>query len=270
VHRVILFPVVQVEGELAGYLGLRGENERLRDELQRARLELSRVAAVRARNRELERQLGFDADQPVRLVAARVVNRDFSTLPTSFLIDVGRRDGVRLNAPVVTDEGLVGKTVEVGPGASRVMLFTHPDFSASALLVGGDHLEYGIVRPTPDGDLELYLPLRSASGPGARIVTSGYGGTFPRGIPLGEVVVIREDERLGLQKIGLVAPVVDLGRITTVFVLEKRGGDEGPPRDPNLRLFWPGYAYPPMIGDSLAGFERVPPSAGDSIPVGTP
>ena len=135
------------------------------------------------------------------------------------------------------------------------MLYSHPEFSASALAVGGDHLEFGIVRPAPDGGLRLFLPLRSTTGPGDPLVTSGYGGTFPRGLAIGRVESGRESDRLGLQKVDVVKPVVDLARVTTVFVLTRgpeAGGEEG-------RMFWPGYAYPPMAGERLGG--AVPDSA---------
>lgn len=266
-HNVILLPFAEGRARLAGYAGLREENQRLRAELQRARLDLSAVAAYRAESEVLHRMLGFPPDQPVRLLPARVLDRDFETLPTTFLIDVGRRDGVVENLPVVTTEGLVGKTVHVGPASSLVMLFTHPEFSASALLVGGDHLEYGVVRPTPDGELQLFLPLRSSSARGNRIVTSGYGGSFPRGIPLGEVAEVLEDQRLGLQRIDVVDPVVDLGRVTMGFVL-LRGAAPGESAGDVVRLFWPGYAYPPMAGEAL-GRPSVPPGAGDTTAADT-
>src|SRR5688572_5101641 len=132
-HNVILLPFAEGRARLAGYARLREDNERLRAEVQRARLELSAMAAYRAENEVLHRMLGFPPDQPVRLLPARVLDRDFETLPTTFLIDAGRRDGVVENLPVVTTEGLVGKTIEVEPASSLVMLFTHPEFSASAL-----------------------------------------------------------------------------------------------------------------------------------------
>jgi rod shape-determining protein MreC len=158
----------------------------------------------------------------------------------------------------VTLEGLIGKTVDVGRSASEVMLYSHPEFSASAMLVGGDHLEYGVVRAAPNGDVELYLPLRSRSEPGDRIVSSGYGGTFPRGIPIGTVERGREDQRLGLQKIDVVRPVVDLGSVGAAFVL-RRLVDPGESVGDVPRLFWPGYAYPPMAGEAFG--IAVPDSA---------
>lgn len=250
-NHVLLLPLSQVRETFGGYLRLKEENNRLRQALQRARLELSATRVTRLENRELRRLLTFDDEQPVRLLPARVIDRNFGTLPTTFLLDVGREDGVIENLPVIAVNGIVGKTVAVSPGTSQVLLFSHPDFSASALLVGGDHLEYGIVRPAPAGGLQLLLPLRSSSERGDRIVTSGYGGTFPRGIPIGMVNRIREDQRLGLQRIDLVDPAVELGSVTAVFVLMRAAPPGGGPAGDITRLFWPGYAYPPIAGETF-------------------
>ncbi|MFN2421252.1 MAG: rod shape-determining protein MreC [Gemmatimonadota bacterium] len=249
-NHALLLPLTETRAELTGYLRVRSENARLRSELQRARLERSVVETENAENQALRSLLNFREGQPVRLLPARVIDRDFEILPTTFLIDIGGEDGVQENLPVVSDEGMVGKVVDVGPRASMVMLYSHPDFSASALLVGGDHLEYGVIRPGGGGELHLYLPLRSSSEPGDRIVTSGYGGTFPRGIPLGEVAHVQEDRRLGLQRIDVIDPVVVLGEVTAVFVL-RRATEAGESAGDVLRLFWPGYAYPPMAGELL-------------------
>lgn len=249
-NHVVLLPLAGARDVMGGYLGLREENLRLRRELQAARLELGATEGLRIQNRDLSRMLEFREDQPVELVPTRIIDRDFGTLPTTVIIDVGRADGIEVDQPLVTLEGLVGKTVDVGRSASEVMLYSHPEFSASAMLVGGDHLEYGVVRSAPNGDVELYLPLRSRSETGDRIVTSGYGGTFPRGIPIGTVERGREDERLGLQKIDIVRPVVDLGSMGAAFVLRRVVGP-GESVGDVPRLYWPGYAYPPMAGETF-------------------
>ena len=266
-NHVVLLPLANARNVMGGYVGLRDENTRLRSELQAARLELGATEGLRLQNRDLSRMLEFREDHPVDLVPTRIIDRDFGTLPTTFVIDVGAAEGVEIDQPVVTLEGLVGKIVDVGSSASEVMLFSHPEFSASAMLVGGDHLEYGVVRSTPSGEVELFLPLRSASAPGDRIVTSGYGGTFPRGIPVGTVEHGREDQRLGLQKIDVVRPVVDLGSVGAAFVL-RRGADPGESVGDVPRLFWPGFAYPPMAGESF-GRQGPDSLAADSLAADT-
>lgn len=255
---VLHFPLASIRSALSGHWNLREENLRLREALQKASQQNAGAAVAERQNLELQRLLGFRQRQPVRLVPARIVDRNFGALPTTVVVDVGTEDGVAPNLPVVTDRGLVGKTIATGRALSRVMLYSHPDFSASALLVGGDHLEFGIVRPGAGGILQLFLPLRSKSAPGDRIVTSGYGGTFPRGIPIGEVATVEEDSRLGLQRIDRVDPTVRLGEATVVFVM-LRNGSPGESAGDETGLFWPGYAYPPMTG------ERFGPSAADSL-----
>lgn len=254
-NHVVLLPLAGARDVMGGYMGLREENARLRRDLQAARLELGATRGLRTQNRDLSRMLEFREDQPVDLLPTRVIDRDFGTLPTTYVIDTGWEDGVRVDQPVVTIDGLVGKTVDVGRSASEVMLFSHPEFSASAMLVGGDHLEYGVVRAAPNWEVELYLPLRSRSQAGDRIVTSGYGGTFPRGIPIGTVERSREDQRLGLQKIDVVRPIVDLGSVSAAFVL-RRGVGPGESVGDVPRLFWPGFAYPPMAGESFGQGAR--------------
>lgn len=270
-NHVVLLPLSRIRGAVSGYVRLREENARLSEELGRARLELAETATVRAQNRELRRLLDFGASQPVELIPARIIDRDFGTLPTTFVIDAGSDDGVGSNLPVVTSRGLVGKTVQVGPGSSQVMLYNHPEFSASALLVGGDHLEYGIVRPSPDGELRLFLPLRSFSEAGEPIVTSGYGGVFPRGIPIGRISEVRERDPLGLQRIDRVEPVVDLGRVTVVFAIVRAPRPTGSAGEV-MRLFWPEYAYPPMAGETFGRPESVvePDSAAGRLDAADP
>lgn len=264
-NHMMLLPLSRIRAALSGYVRLREENAQLREALGRSRLELAATGTLRAQNRELRRLLGFRASQPVQLVPARVIDRDFGTLPTTFVIDAGSENGIEANLPVVTSEGLVGKTVQVGPGSTRVMLYNHPEFSASALLVGGENLEFGIVRPSPDGELQLFLPLRSVSEAGEPIVTSGYGGVFPRGIPIGRISEVRERDRLGLQRIDRVEPVVDLGQVTAVFAVAR---DPEPIRSAGevTRLFWPGYAYPPMTGETFGRPDSV--AAPDSAAAG--
>lgn len=250
INHVVLLPVSSVRGAFGGYLRLRSQNTALRSELEKARIELAESDVIRRQNAELSQLFELPAHVAVELMPTRVISRDHGAVPTKLFVDVGRVRGARENLPVVTDGGLVGKVVSVGPRTSEIMLFTHPDFSASALLLGAENLEYGIVRPQRSGALQLLLPLRARSAPGDRIVTSGYGGTFPRGIPIGHVLGSQEDQRLGLQQIDRVQPAVDLGAVTTVFLV-MQATEESRSAGDDLRLFWPGYVHPPMEGERI-------------------
>ena len=105
-------PLAGARNVLGEYLGLREDNARLRRELQAAHV--SSWAPRRDsgfQNRDLSRMLEFREDQPVDLVPTRVIDRDFGTLPTTLVIDVGQEDFERVDQPVVTLDGLIGKAV---------------------------------------------------------------------------------------------------------------------------------------------------------------
>lgn len=108
------------------------------------------------------------------------------------VLTAGSRQGVRKYSPVVAPEGLVGMVEEVDPAMSRAILFTHPDFRVSAMAEDGS--AFGIVRAHLGTGAGRYLlemsgvPFRSQMKPGSTIVSSGLGGTFPRGIPIGVVL----------------------------------------------------------------------------------
>jgi rod shape-determining protein MreC len=113
-----------------------------------------------------------------------------------FLVSAGARDGVVEGAPVVDRNGLVGVIREVRPGTAVGMDWTHPDFRASAMVTDGS--SYGIVENRRGAFREedrLVLTggaYHETVEAGTLILTSGLGGVYPRGIPIGEVDGVAE------------------------------------------------------------------------------
>lgn len=112
--------------------------------------------------------------------------------PGELLITAGSSAGVREGSAVVATEGVVGLITHVSTGTSQAITWTHHDFRASAMAVDG--AAFGIVMPATGDGPERYLlqlrgvPYRDALRPGTLITTSGLGGVFPRGIPIGIVL----------------------------------------------------------------------------------
>jgi rod shape-determining protein MreC len=261
VNRGFLLPVLLVKRDVEGYLGLRDENARLRANLESRALELAELRWTRVENLRLREALEFRERVPARLVAAEILSSSGGRWPRTLLIDRGTRDGVTANLPVVTPDGLVGKTVEADRDAAVVLTVRHPEFRASALALGGETAETGIAATTDAGELELVVPLRSEAGPGDAVVTSGIGPVFPRGIPLGTIAEVREDERLRLSKQDRLTPAVDLHRTAAVFVLVPADADALGGREAASALFWPGASLLPALAaeggrvDSLAAAD---------------
>jgi rod shape-determining protein MreC len=187
---------------------------------------------LRSENARLRALLGLSARLGGGYVSAEILHQPEPTNPLSFLVSAGRSEGVRPLSAVVSPEGLVGLVASVGEHSSIVLSWAHPEFRASAIAQDGSVV--GIAAPHgADGPgvwlLELQGVLyRQQVLPGTVIVTSGLGGVFPRGIPIG-VVVRPEGEEKGWGRTYLVRPAVQPAELSHVMILTT-------PRSPGVDL----------------------------------
>jgi rod shape-determining protein MreC len=177
---------------------------------------------LRNENNRLRALLGLSARLGGGYVAAEILHQPEPTNPLSFLVSAGRREGVRLLSAVVSPEGLVGVVASVGEHASVVLSWAHPEFRASAIAQDGSVV--GIAAPHgAEGPRVWLLELqgvlyRQQVQPGTVIITSGLGGVFPRGIPIG-VVVGPAGEEKGWGRTYLVRPAVHPAELSHVMIL---------------------------------------------------
>jgi rod shape-determining protein MreC len=138
-------------------------------------------------------------------------------------IDLGSKDSVTKNMPVVTAEGLIGRVDEVGDNYSRVLLLGDPKCRVAALVENGKR-DTGIIAPGEATVLDesivqmTYLSRLSQISPGQRVVTSGLGGVFPKGIPIGYVVETTS-VGYGLYLEARVKLIADLREMEEVWVI---------------------------------------------------
>lgn len=187
---------------------LLAENERLRNDL------LEREQAV-ARVEELELALGIVQGTDVELVAANVVIRDRAPGRDRLRIDVGSGDEVRVGNVVLSPQGsLVGTIIEVTGGQAFVRVITDSQSAVNAQVTGGQ--TSGQVRGTQDRRITLALADGEVN-VGDNIQTSGLGGGYPPGIPIGTVTAISGTSQDLFQTIDL-EPGVRISTVTTVLV----------------------------------------------------
>jgi rod shape-determining protein MreC len=206
--------------------GASGEptREALAEEAGRLRHEVRRLQALERENRVLRAQLGFQAAAPQRLIAAEVIARDLNTWWHTVRIGKGAVDGIRPDMPVLSPEGLIGKTVAVSGYTSDVRLLVDPDSSVSACL---QRLEaFGMVRGggvSRRGDAlcrMTFLVKDLAIQPGEEVVTSGLSAIYPRGLLVGYVSRVYPD-RSGLYQNADVIPAADLNALRIVYVVDR-------------------------------------------------
>jgi rod shape-determining protein MreC len=214
-------------------LAAKGENGRLRAEVGRLRQEL---AATQTARRDAQQLRGFvdiaregtfpEGTEPV---TARVIARSPTVWWSSVQINKGSSDGIEVDQPVITGDGLAGKITAVTGGTATVMLITDERSSVSAQVMpdGAD----GIVRPKvgdPDDLLLDFVEKGSRLKTGQTVVTSGFSSSqgleslFPRGVPVGRVKRIDRSE-LDIYQTVHIEPFAELRRMDFVQVLTEAG-----------------------------------------------
>jgi rod shape-determining protein MreC len=186
----------QLSEKASNALTPRPELVRKIEELQRENEEL-RVRAMQAaeigqENARLRQYLNFPKQVPWKLKLARVVARDPANWWRMLRINLGSRDGVTNNSPVLTAEGLVGRVSEVGYAQSQVVLLGDPDCRVAVKIE--ETKDNGVIAPSSSSPLDntlvdlVYLSRSSPLKAGQKVVTSGLGGVFPPGILVGQIV----------------------------------------------------------------------------------
>ena len=207
-----------VWGTYRDWKNVRVENRRLRDETQRLRVEALRVTETDAENQRLRRLLTLKESLPLETMAGEIIAREWGGWVRSLTINRGRGDAVARLTAVIAPDGLVGRIVDVRAGSSVVQVLTDPASTVGAHVVRTR--TPGIIEGEPRGTLRFKYMARDGSGiqVGDVVVTSGLGGLFPGGIPIGRVRTI-DDRGSALFSYAKVTPAVDFARIDEVLLL---------------------------------------------------
>jgi len=197
---------------------VRAENGRLRDELEHLRLEALRVSETTEENRRLRRLLDLRELLPLETVATEVIGRESGGWARALTINRGRADAVARMSAAISPEGLVGRVVDVRPGTAVVQVITDPTSTVGAHVVRTRTA--GIVEGETRGTLRFKYAARDGEAPavGDLVVTSGAGGLFPRGIPVGRVRAV-DDRGSALFHYAVLTPMVDFARLEEVLLL---------------------------------------------------
>jgi rod shape-determining protein MreC len=212
--------ITSVRSGLKSLEELEKENAGLRVENRELRATNQGLRDVEREVNRLRHALNYRERSVFKLLPAVVIARDSSTWWRTITINRGKEDGVEGDMAVVTDEGLVGKTTTVGANISVVLLVADENCKVAASVEGTR--EQGIVSGervvgglAPSLNLN-FLSKQADLKPGQKVYTSGVGGVFPSGLPVGTVKTFRVRELDGQAQI---APAVDLTHLEDVFIV---------------------------------------------------
>ena len=213
----VFFPIQFTFQQVTRARNIFAENRRLKEELTSLRTSASLLEEKAAENKRLRELLGFSEDLPYTLIPARVVAREPSQLYRSLVINAGSRHGVGLYMPVVTKDGIVGKTVQVMRHISLVQILQDP--SARTSVMTKRSRSVGILETENGRDFFIRHRTHVEVGPRDTIITSGLGGIYPKGLLVGFVREIEEGHDPLFKKTHL-KPSVDFDHVEELFVMQ--------------------------------------------------
>ncbi|MCU0574878.1 MAG: rod shape-determining protein MreC [Syntrophobacteraceae bacterium] len=223
-------PVVKSFGNISGliestvgeYIWLRRvreENEGLRERVAGLERKLIEYQEAYIENLRLRRLLDFRSTIQGEAAAAQVVVHDMTGWFQTLIVDKGFRDDIAPDMPVVNDEGVIGRILDVSDHYARVLMITDPGSAVDAIvqrnrvrgILGGKDAN-GCLLKYVRGNLDVQV--------GDLIITSGKDGLFPKGLRLGVVQGIFKDPVDLFQKIE-VKPLVRLSALEELLIIKK-------------------------------------------------
>ena len=204
------------------------QNQRLRQDLLLANAKLNRMSAVAEQNQRLKQLLDTQHSLKLNVQLARVIGVDMGAYRYRLTLNMGARDGVKPGQPVIDSRGVMGQVTEVLPTTSIVMLITDPEHAIPVVIdrTGLRTVAYGSHNgerlSLPD------IPLAADVRPGDKLFTSGLGGRFPPGFPVGEISDVAPADT-GMFLVAHASVAADIDRSAEVLLLRDQAEPDGPP-----------------------------------------
>ena len=258
-----------------GYVYLRGvrsENDQLKAEIERMKLEQTRLSEDANMARRIQTLLAFKEQYIDQTVAAQVIGTSGNEQSRVLYIDKGANDGLKPDMAVITPTGIVGKIVQVSASSAQVLPINDQTSGVGAAL--RDSRLQGILKGAPNGTTTLqYIMSDEPVKPGETVITSGGDRIFPKGLLVGTVASVEPGKDLFLNI--RVIPSARLDRLEEVLVVTKieetlpDTKDLGPIRASDIlsqRL--PGLPTPPAANAAAATSGATVPAGQASAPAG--
>ncbi|MEI7813400.1 MAG: rod shape-determining protein MreC [Coriobacteriia bacterium] len=189
----------------------------LRRQNMELRTSVAGLQEARQENERLRALFGFVKTSNLQAVGARVIGRPTTSYERVITVDRGSADGIKIEMPVLAGDGLLGQTISVTQHSARVRLITDARSGVSAMIQASR--AEGVVKGMVGGGVAFAFVSREATAKaGDVIITSGFGGIYPKGLLVGEIISASQTPSSLFQDIR-VAPAADLAGLEEVVVL---------------------------------------------------
>ena len=200
-------------------INVRQENRELKNKIEILKnLNNQYIEAVQA-NKRLRKLLAFQKKISEPTISSEIIGKDSTNWCNNILLDKGSQEGIIVNMPVVTYNGVVGKIREVTNHTAKVLLINDIN-SSIAVLIQRNRAEGILVGRGKDYCTIKYLRRDIEVKKGDRVITSGMGGVFPKGLIVGAVSKIHKNT-YGLFQYAEVIPEANISKLEEVFIIKR-------------------------------------------------
>ncbi|MDA8429360.1 MAG: rod shape-determining protein MreC [Geobacteraceae bacterium] len=202
---------------------VRRENLQLRDEVKGLNTRIVTATETMLANQRLERLLGMKNTLKFPTLPVSVIGEDGSSWFKTLLIDRGSSSGITEGMAVVAADGVVGQIIKVAPSSSRVLLLT--DHASGIAATIQRSRARGVVKGKGDGLCSLEFTTREEDVKvGDMVITSGIGGVFLKGVPIGEVTMVKRGD-YGIFQTVTIRPSANISHLEEVLVVLREPND---------------------------------------------
>lgn len=200
---------------------LNEENEKLKEENKKLEQQVRELEIIKAENATLKEYVNLkDKYTDYEAIPAYVINKDITNYNDVIVINVGSKEGIQVNMPVIADQGLVGHVISVTETTSKVQTIVDTSSTVSASISSTkDNI---ILRGTLEAESTLkatFIPTNATVLVGDNIETSGLGGIYPKGIHIGKIKEVVNTKNI-TNRYAVIDTAVDFTRIDTVLVIK--------------------------------------------------
>lgn len=209
-----------IQGTFQQYVflvNLEQENRKLKQKVVELEAENHQMKELRLANERLRQLLQFREKNSPAMVGAEVIGQDPSSWFKSVTIDKGEKDGVKQGMAVVSPSGVIGRILKTAPHYATVLLIT--DYNSAVDSIVQRTRAKAIVEGKGENRCQLKYLLRTEEvAVGDAVVTSGLGGSFPKGLMVGEIKKVDKKSH-GVFQYAELVPSVDFTQLEEVFVI---------------------------------------------------
>jgi rod shape-determining protein MreC len=231
---MVFAPVMKPAARVSGFfedawdnylylVGVRQENLHLRNDIKELNARITASGEILFSNQRLEKLLGMKNTIKVPSLTVSVVGEDLSSWFKTVVIDQGSSSGIVEGMPVVAADGVVGQIVKVAPTTARVLLLTDHTSGIAATIQRSR--ARGVVKGKGGGLCSLeFTTLEEDVKVGDMVITSGIGGVFLKGIPIGEITMVKRGE-YGIFQTVTIRPLVNISHLEEALVVLRQPHD---------------------------------------------